>query len=105
MLLEPQSPDSFFQWGFLLEVLNRIEYVESYIMEPLAQRMMQDDPRLAAEFRRKLADDAEFAADGRARLNWFYERTPFYDEQYRLYPIARAPGSFVGGSTDSTAGR
>ena len=30
-----------------------------------------------------------FAADGDARLQWFYERTPFYDDRYRLYPVGR----------------
>ena len=34
-------------------------------------------------------EDADFAADGDARLAWFYERTPFYDDRYRLYPIGR----------------
>ena len=24
------------------------------------------------------------------RLEWFYEKTPFYDHEYRLYPIARS---------------
>jgi len=22
-------------------------------------------------------------------LQWFYERTPFYDDRYRLYPVGR----------------
>ena len=37
----------------------------------------------------KLAADPAFAADGDARLAWFYERTPFYDQRYRLYPVGR----------------
>ena len=91
LLLEPESPDSFFQWGFLLEMLQRTEYVEGYVMEPLARRMLAADPALEAEFLARLASDPEFAADRTARLQWFYERTPYFDDEYRLYPIARSP--------------
>jgi hypothetical protein len=89
LLLEPSSPDSLFQWGFFHSVLAPTEYVEPYIMEPMAERMLADDPRLAEEFHEKLETDAEFRADPRARLQWFYEKTPFYDERAMLYPVAR----------------
>ena len=89
ILLEPQSPDGLFQWGFLLEILQRTEYFEAYVMEPMARAMLEADPELAAEFQQRLRSDREFAADGRARLDFFYERTPYYDEAYRVYPIAR----------------
>jgi murein tripeptide amidase MpaA len=89
LLLEPDSADSLFQWGFFLEVLQRAEYVESYVMEPTARRMLESDPELAAAFRRKLLDDPAFAADATARLQWFYERTPYFDERFNLYPVAR----------------
>lgn len=89
LLLEPSSPDSLFQWGFFHSILAPTEYVESYIMEPMAERMLADDPQLAGEFRRKVAGDAAFRGDPRARLQWLYERTPFYDERARLYPVGR----------------
>lgn len=89
LLLEPQSSESFFAWGMFHEVLNRVEYIEGYAIAPLAERMMAADPGLKAEFEAKLAADPAFAADGDARLQWFYERTPFYDDRFRLYPIAR----------------
>jgi hypothetical protein len=88
-LLEPAGPDSFFQWGFLLSCLQRTEYVEAYVMEPMARAMLAEDPALAAEFEARLARDAAFAADPRARLDFFYRRTPFYDERAGLYPVAR----------------
>jgi hypothetical protein len=76
--------------GKSLEILSRTEYVEAYVMEPLARAMLEDDPELAAEFRARLENDSAFAADERARLQWFYERSPFFDSRYRLYPVARA---------------
>ncbi len=89
LLLEPQSSESFFAWGMIPEVLNRVEYIEGYAIAPLADRMLAADPALKAEFEAKLAAEPEFAANGDARLQWFYERTPFHDDRYRLYPIAR----------------
>jgi hypothetical protein len=89
LLFEPSSPDSFFQWGFFHSMLQPTEYVESYIMEPMAERMLAEDPKLAEEFRKKVESDATFRGDPRARLQWLYERTPFYDERARLYPVGR----------------
>lgn len=90
LMLEPESPDSLFQWGYLAEILQRTEYVEGYVMEPMARAMLAADPELAAEFEKKLIADKEFAGDRRARLQWFYEKTPFYDRRHRLYPVMRS---------------
>ncbi|GAA0627889.1 M14 family metallopeptidase [Brevundimonas kwangchunensis] len=89
LMLEPQSSESLFAWGLFPEVLSRVEYIEGYAIAPLAERMMAADPALKAEFEAKLAAEPDFAANGDARLQWFYERTPFYDDHYRLYPVAR----------------
>ena len=89
LLLEPQSSESFFAWGLFPEVLSRVEYIDSYAIAPLAEAMMAADPALKAAFEAKLAAEPEFAANGDARLQWFYERTPFYDDHYRLYPVGR----------------
>ncbi|MGH9465317.1 MAG: M14 family zinc carboxypeptidase [Thermoanaerobaculia bacterium] len=89
LLLEPASPDSFFQWGFFAELFSRTEYMEDYVLEPLAARMLAQDPALASEFERLLADDAAFAADPSRRRQWFYERTPYVDAEWRLYPVGR----------------
>jgi len=90
LMLEPESPDSLFQWGYLAEILQRTEYVEGYVMEPTARAMLAADPALAAAFEHKLLADPTFAADPQARLQFFYEKTPFFDDRYRLYPIARS---------------
>jgi murein tripeptide amidase MpaA len=89
LLLEPQSSESFFAWGMVPEVLSRVEYIEPYAIAPLAETMLAADPALKAEFEAKLAAEPKFAADAEARLAWFYKRTPFYDDHYLLYPIAR----------------
>ncbi|MNL86824.1 hypothetical protein D3C87_2157020 [compost metagenome] len=66
-----------------------MEYIEGYALAPLAEKMLAADPKLKAEFEAKLAADPKFAADPDARLGWFYQRTPYYDDNYKLYPIGR----------------
>ncbi|MCI0537204.1 MAG: amidohydrolase family protein [Verrucomicrobiales bacterium] len=75
-LLEPESNDSFLAWGFFLEILQRTEYIEGYVLAPMAERMLADNPKLKADFETKLAGDPKFAADPAARMRWFYERSP-----------------------------
>jgi murein tripeptide amidase MpaA len=89
LLLEPASPDSYFAWGFFDEVLQRTEYVEAYVMERMAEKMLAEDAQLRAAFERKLAEDRAFREDASARLQWFYEKTPFVDERALLYPVGR----------------
>lgn len=86
-LLEPESSDSFLAWGFFPEILQRTEYIEGYVIAPMAEQMLGADPRLKAEFDAKLAAEPKFAADPTARLQWFYERTKFHDDRYLLYPV------------------
>ena len=87
ILLEPESEDSLFAWGFFNEILQRVEYIEGYALAPYADQMLQRDPALRAEFEAKLASDPAFARDPDARLAWFYARTPYADDRYRLYPV------------------
>lgn len=87
VLLDPRSEDSFYAWGFFNEILQRTEYMEGYVVAPMAEQMMADDPSLRAAFEAKLASDAAFAADPDARLGWFYERSPYVDDRYLLYPV------------------
>ncbi len=91
LLLEPQSPDSFFQWGFFQSSLQLTEYFEAYVVEPLAERMLAEDAALKAEFEQKLLAEPEFAKSPDARLRFFYLRSPYADARYRVYPVAREP--------------
>jgi hypothetical protein len=86
-LFEPESNDSFLAWGFFLEILQRTEYIEGYVLAPMAEQMLTNNPALKTEFETKLRDDPKFSADPEARKRWFYERSPYYDNRYLLYPI------------------
>ena len=87
LMLEPENEDSLLSWGFFSEILQRSEYIEGYVVAPMAEKMLAADPALKTEFETKLAAEPAFAADPKARLSWFYQRSKFYDERYLLYPV------------------
>ena len=88
-LLEPDGPDSFVAWGFFNAIFEQKEYGEDYVLEKLAREMLVKDEKLRHEFEQKLANDPKFAASASDRLNFFYERSPYWDQQFNLYPVGR----------------
>jgi hypothetical protein len=88
-LLEPQAPDSMAAWGMFNNHFERKEYMEAYVAEEIAREMLAADPALRARFEQRLRDDPEFAADPRARLDFFYRRHSAWDTRLDLYPILR----------------
>jgi hypothetical protein len=88
-LLEPDGPDSFVAWGFFNVIFEQKEYGEDYVLEKLAREMLAKDEKLRREFEQKVATDPKFAANASARLNFFYERSPYWDKQLNLYPVGR----------------
>jgi len=89
-LLEPQAPDALVAWGAFNNAFEQKEYMEAYVAEDVARKMLARDPQLKAEFERRLKDDAAFARNPQARLDFFYRRHASWDRQYQLYPVFRA---------------
>jgi hypothetical protein len=88
--LEPAGPDSAMAWGYFDPIFEQREYGEAYVVEKLARTMMEQDPKLKAEFERKIADDPQFAASPAARLSFFYDHSPWYTaNQVGVYPVGR----------------
>jgi hypothetical protein len=85
-LLEPEAPDSLVAWGFFNAIFEQKEYGESYVLENLARAMMSENPTLRAEFLRRLESDPKFESSSSSRLQFFYERSPYWDCQMNLYP-------------------
>jgi hypothetical protein len=88
-LLEADAPDSFVFWGFFNAIFEQKEYYEAYMMEAIAPDMLQRDEQLRKEFEQRLASDTAFAASPRARLDFFYEQSPWYDANMNVYPVLR----------------
>jgi len=89
-LFEALAPDAMLYWNAFDTVLSPKEYAEDYVMEPLARRMMQDDPALARAFADRVASDTSFARDPGARVDFFFRRSKWADPEANLLPVARA---------------
>ncbi|HUQ29279.1 MAG TPA: M14 family metallopeptidase [Usitatibacter sp.] len=88
-LFEPQAPDSLAAWGAFATAFEKKEYMEEYVAEDVAREMLASDPALAAEFKRKLEAEPEFAKSKADRLEFFYRRHASWDSRYNLYPVLR----------------
>lgn len=88
-LLEPDAPDSLAAWGRFATAFEPKEYMEAYVAEQVAREQLAASPALAAEFQARLQSDPAFAASAQQRLDFFYRRTPSWDERLNLYPVLR----------------
>ncbi len=88
-MLEPDAPDSLIRWGFFDAIFEQKEYADERVMELMAREMMARDPELKEEFEKKVQTDAAFAGSPTERLDFFYQRTPYYDERLNIYPVGR----------------
>jgi murein tripeptide amidase MpaA len=87
--LEPSAPDSAMAWNAFDPVFEQREYGEAYVLEKLAREMMARDPRIKTEFEQRVENDPKFAASPRARLEFFYDHSPWMDPKLGLYPVGR----------------
>jgi hypothetical protein len=89
ILLEPESVDSFFQWGYFNTIFTQTEYMETYIMEPLIAKMLAEDSDLKKRFEDEKATKPDFAKSPRAIYQWFYAQTPYFDQNWKVIPVGR----------------
>jgi hypothetical protein len=86
-LLEPDAVDSLLSWGLLSTVFEQKEYMEPRVLEAWAAEQLED-PQVAAAWQAALKDE-KFAADPRARSQWWFRRTPYLDAKIGLVPVFR----------------
>jgi hypothetical protein len=89
ILMEPESVDSFYQWGYFNTIFTQTEYMETYIMEPLIAKMLAEDGDLKKRFEDKKAAEPDFAKSPRAIYQWFYAQTPYFDQNWKVIPVGR----------------
>jgi hypothetical protein len=88
--LEPEAPDSALRWGFFDSIFEQKEYGEAYVLEKLARENLANDPALKAEFDHRVQTDPAFASSPRARLEFFYEHSPWFTANHiGEYPVGR----------------
>ena len=89
LLLEPESPGSFVSWGYFNRIFEQKEYSEMYVMEEIARKMIEENPGLSELFEKEKAEKPEIYSNPWNVLNWFYQRSPWFDEQLNVYPVGR----------------
>ena len=87
--LEPQAPDSYFNWNFFDGILSQKEYYSDYVFEDSAGEILENDPDLRQRLDQNRQMDTKFANDARAQLDFVYKNSAYYEPTYMLYPVAR----------------
>ena len=87
--LEPEAPDSFFNWNFFDSVLQQKEGFSPYVFEEIAREFLDDYPKIEEEFLQKKENDPEFAKNWYAQLEWIHKRSDHYEKSHLRYPIFR----------------
>jgi hypothetical protein len=75
--LEPQAPDSFFNWNFFDTILQQKEHFSTYVFEDTAKELLDEDPNLKSAFENKKTNDES------------YEHSKHYEAAHLQYPIYR----------------
>lgn len=88
-LLEPASSDSLLASGRFRNAGSPDSGLYGTELVDFTERVLHNDAALRAAFERKLADDAAFRADGDARLQWIYARSPYAAITGWRYPVRR----------------
>jgi hypothetical protein len=88
-IFEPASPDSYLSWGFFNAIFEMKEYFETYSMEEYARKMIADEPDLKADFESWLAIHPEMKDNQWGQLEWFYKRSPWWDNRKDVYPVGK----------------
>ena len=87
--LEPEAPDSFFNWNFFDTILQQKEGFSPYVWEDKAQLLLQTYPRLQIEFNLKKSFDKDFANNWYSQLDWLHKKSSNYEKAHLQYPIYR----------------
>ncbi|NND11638.1 MAG: M14 family metallopeptidase [Flavobacteriaceae bacterium] len=89
--LEPQAPDSFFNWNFFDTILQQKEGFSPYVWEDKAKVLMRADPKMHINFNLKKTYDKEFAENWYAQLDYIHKHSGYYEKAHLQYPIYRIP--------------
>lgn len=87
--LEPQAPDSFFNWNFFDTILQQKEGFSPYVWEDKAQLLLTSNPKLQIKFNLKKSLDTVFANNWYAQLDWLHKQSKHYEKAHMQYPVYR----------------
>lgn len=87
--LEPQAPDSFFNWNFFDTVLQQKEGFSPYVFEDIALKLLEENQSLKDSFFLKKENDKQFSENWYAQLDYIFKKSPYYEPAHLQYPVYR----------------
>ncbi|MFP4847251.1 M14 family metallopeptidase [Winogradskyella sp. PE311] len=87
--LEPNAPDSFFNWNFFDTILQQKEGFSPYVWEDKAELFLKANPKIQIEYNVKVSYDEEFANNWYAQLDWIHKKSRNYEKAHLQYPVYR----------------
>ncbi|NMH87866.1 M14 family metallopeptidase [Flavivirga algicola] len=87
--LEPQAPDSFFNWNFFDTILQQKEGFSPYVWEDKALELLNNNPELKEAFEHRKKDLPAFNNNWYAQLDWIHKQSRYYETAHMQYPIYR----------------
>lgn len=94
-MFEPLSSASLVKWGFFNRVFEQKEYSESYVMEPMALEMLENNEDIRKEYELFLEENPQVLNNQWVLLNWFYQKTEYWDELKNVYPVYKFSGNYL----------
>ncbi len=83
--LEPEGPDSYFNWNFFDAVLQQKEHYSAYVFEDRAAELLEKDACLKADF--ELMKQSKDSITPQEQLSWIYKNSPHYEKEYNRLPV------------------
>ncbi len=87
--LEPQAPDSFFNWNFFDAILQQKEGFSPYVWEDKALELLNNNEKLKIALETKKQSDKVFTSNWYAQLDWIHKQSEYYEKAHLQYPIYR----------------
>ena len=88
-VLEPEAPDSYFNWNFFDEILQQKEWFSAYVFDREAEELL-NDPKVKMKFDSIKEADPELEANPGRQLYEIYKLSDRYErDRHMVYPVYR----------------
>ena len=87
--LEPEAPDSFFNWNFFDTILQKKEGFSPYVFEDVALDILKDNPKLKSDFEQLKKEDQDFSKNWYEQLSYIFKNSAYASKVFMKYPVYR----------------
>lgn len=86
-VFSPQAIDSYFNWNFFDEILQRKEYFSPYAFEQTALDFLSKNKGIKEEFEQVKKTDSSLMNSHYNQLMWIYKKTGYAEQSHNRYPV------------------